>query len=73
MDERYAAGVIGGSHLSGAACEAIIPETVDELKAFDLKMIVPGHCTGWRAIHKLVETFGEDRAIPSAVGRTHRF
>lgn len=66
-------GVIGGFHLSGAACEAIIPETVEDLKAFDLKVIVPGHCTGWRAIHKLVETFGEDRVIPSAVGRTHRF
>ena len=66
-------GVIGGFHLSGDACEAIIPETIEDLKAFDLKMIVPGHCTGWRAIHKLVETFGEDRVVPSAVGRTHRF
>lgn len=66
-------GVMGGFHLSGAACEAIIPETVEDLKAFDLKMIVPGHCTGWRAVHKLVEAFGEDRVVPSAVGRTHRF
>lgn len=66
-------GVMGGFHLSGAACEAIIPETVEDLKAFDLQMIVPGHCTGWRAIHKLVETFGEGRVVPSAVGRTHRF
>ncbi|MGQ0486665.1 MAG: MBL fold metallo-hydrolase [Hyphomicrobiales bacterium] len=66
-------GVMGGFHLSGAACEAIIPETVEDLKAFDLKMIVPGHCTGWRAIQKLVEAFGEHRVVPSAVGRTHRF
>lgn len=65
-------GVMGGFHLSGAACEAIIPETIEDMKAFDLKMIVPGHCTGWRAVHRLVETFGEDRVIPSAVGRSHR-
>jgi 7,8-dihydropterin-6-yl-methyl-4-(beta-D-ribofuranosyl)aminobenzene 5'-phosphate synthase len=66
-------GVMGGFHLSGAACEAIIPETVEDLKAFDLKVIVPGHCTGWRAVHRLVETFGEGCVVPSAVGRTHRF
>jgi 7,8-dihydropterin-6-yl-methyl-4-(beta-D-ribofuranosyl)aminobenzene 5'-phosphate synthase len=66
-------GVMGGFHLSGGACEAIIPETVEDMKQFDLQMIVPGHCTGWRAIHKLVEAFGEDRVVPSAVGRTHHF
>lgn len=66
-------GVMGGFHLSGGACEAIIPETVEDMKQFDLQMIVPGHCTGWRAIHKLVETFGEDRVVPSAVGRIHHF
>lgn len=66
-------GVVGGFHLSGQACEAIIPETIEDLKTFDLKSIVPGHCTGWRAIHKLVETFGEDRVVPSAVGRRYLF
>jgi 7,8-dihydropterin-6-yl-methyl-4-(beta-D-ribofuranosyl)aminobenzene 5'-phosphate synthase len=65
--------VIGGFHLSGPANEAIIPETVADLSAFDLKMLVPGHCTGWRAVHRLVEAFGEERVVPSAVGRTHRF
>ena len=56
-----------------AEAQATLRETIEDLKAFDLKMVVPGHCTGWRAIHKLVETFGEDRVVPSAVGRTHRF
>jgi 7,8-dihydropterin-6-yl-methyl-4-(beta-D-ribofuranosyl)aminobenzene 5'-phosphate synthase len=65
--------VMGGFHLSGGGCEAIIPETIEDMKAFDLKIIVPGHCTGWRAIHRLVETFSEDRVIPSAVGRSHQF
>ncbi|NQV19886.1 MAG: MBL fold metallo-hydrolase [Rhodospirillales bacterium] len=66
-------GVMGGFHLSGAANEKIIPETVEDMKAFDLKMIVPGHCTGWRAIHALVNAFGEEIVVPSAVGRRHRF
>lgn len=65
--------VVGGFHLSGAACEAIIPQTVEDLKAFDLAMLVPGHCTGWRAVHRLVSAFGEDRVVPSAVGRRHMF
>jgi len=66
-------GVMGGFHLSGAACEAIIPETVEDLKSFNLKEIIPGHCTGWRAVHKLIETFGEDVVIMSAVGQSHQF
>lgn len=66
-------GVMGGLHLSGAACEAIIPETIEDLKSFNLKQITPGHCTGWRATHKLVETFGEETVIMSAVGQSHQF
>lgn len=66
-------GVMGGFHLAGKTFEAIIPETVEDLRAFGLKVIVPGHCTGWRAVHRLVETFGEAVVIPSAVGRHHSF
>ena len=66
-------GVMGGFHLSGKECEAIIPKTIEDMKSFGLKVIVPGHCTGWRAVHKLVETFGDETVIMSAVGNTHRF
>lgn len=66
-------GVMGGFHLSGSTCEKIIPDTVEDMKAFSLTTIVPGHCTGWRAVHALVRTFGEEVVIPSAVGRTHSF
>ena len=66
-------GVMGGFHLAGAACEKIIPETVRDLADFGLEVIVPGHCTGWRAIHALLNEFGEDTVVPSAVGRLHRF
>ncbi len=66
-------GVMGGFHLSGTACEQIIPETVDDMAPFGLKMIVSGHCTGWRATHALVNAFGDQVVVPSAVGRSHRF
>jgi 7,8-dihydropterin-6-yl-methyl-4-(beta-D-ribofuranosyl)aminobenzene 5'-phosphate synthase len=60
-------GVLGGFHLAGAT-EAIIPETVDALEAFDLQLIAAAHCTGWRALGKLAQRFG-DRVVPSAVGK----
>ena len=60
--------VFGGFHLSGPT-EAIIPETVEALAAFDPALIAPGHCTGWRALTALVNAFGE-RVVPTAVGKT---
>lgn len=66
-------GVVGGFHLSGAICQKIIPETVEDMKSFGLKMIVPGHCTGWRAVHALLDAFGEGVVTPSAVGQLHAF
>ena len=60
----------GGFHLS-AANEKIIPETVRDLDSFGLTVIAPGHCTGWRATHALVDAFGENVVTPSAVGKTY--
>lgn len=62
--------VAGGFHLS-AANEKIIPETVHDLFSFNLRVIAPGHCTGWRAIQALVSKFGEEVVIPSAVGKAY--
>jgi 7,8-dihydropterin-6-yl-methyl-4-(beta-D-ribofuranosyl)aminobenzene 5'-phosphate synthase len=64
-------GVMGGFHLSGSYCESIISETIEGLRGFGLERLVPGHCTGWRATGRLVETFGEARVTPSAVGQRH--
>ena len=61
--------VMGGFHLSGSGPEKIIPETVRDLQSFDLKMIIPGHCTGWRAVTALLNAFGEGVVVPSAVGK----
>lgn len=60
--------VFGGFHLSGPT-EAIIPATIAALAPFDLTLIAPGHCTGWRALTALVNAFGE-RVVPTAVGKT---
>lgn len=64
-------GVLGGFHLSGAT-EAIIPQTVDALAEFDLKVIAAAHCTGWRATGALSARFGE-KVVPSAVGKRFTF
>jgi 7,8-dihydropterin-6-yl-methyl-4-(beta-D-ribofuranosyl)aminobenzene 5'-phosphate synthase len=52
--------------------ERIIPETVAGLKPFDIQFLIPGHCTGWRAVHALANTYG-DRVSQSAIGTTYRF
>lgn len=65
--------VMGGLHLSGAAPEKVIPETVQGLTAFGLQMIVPAHCTGWRAVTALVNTFGDGVVAPAAVGKHYTF
>lgn len=64
--------VMGGFHLSGAAIEPIIPDTVARMADFDLDIIVPAHCTWFRAVTALVNKF-EDRVLPSAVGRLYQF
>jgi len=46
-------GFIGGLHLTGGIFEKIIPETIQDLTTIHPDIIVPGHCTGWRAMHLL--------------------
>jgi 7,8-dihydropterin-6-yl-methyl-4-(beta-D-ribofuranosyl)aminobenzene 5'-phosphate synthase len=66
-------GVLGGLHLAGAAMERLIPDTVAHLKQFELQQIMPAHCTGWRALHALLNEFGESVVTPSAVGSRFTF
>jgi 7,8-dihydropterin-6-yl-methyl-4-(beta-D-ribofuranosyl)aminobenzene 5'-phosphate synthase len=65
-------GVMGGLHLSGPTYEPLIARTVEDMASFNLKRLVVGHCTGWRALNALVAAFG-DAVIPEAVGHTHHF
>jgi len=59
--------VLGGLHLSGTN-ERVIPQTVEALRSFDLTVIAAGHCTGWRALGALAETF-EEKLAPLSVGK----
>jgi 7,8-dihydropterin-6-yl-methyl-4-(beta-D-ribofuranosyl)aminobenzene 5'-phosphate synthase len=59
--------LIGGFHLSGPLFEAIIPQTVEELKAAALGVVVPGHCTGWKAVHAIAQAMPE-AFIQNSVG-----
>ncbi len=61
------AAVVGGFHLSGPAFEPIIDPTVDALAAFHPEVVVPAHCTGWRAGHALATRL-PDAYVPNSVG-----
>lgn len=59
--------VIGGFHLTGALFERIIPPTVAALKELSPAVIVPAHCTGWKATHALARELPE-AFVPNSVG-----
>ena len=59
--------LMGGLHLTGRIFEPIIPPTVAALKAIAPQLIMPGHCTGWKATHQLAHEL-PDAYIPSSVG-----
>ena len=64
--------VAGGFHLVGPN-EPIIPQTVEAMKDFGLKVIAAGHCTGWRAVTALMNAFGDSIVDPSVVGKRYAF
>lgn len=64
--------VMGGLHLAGPN-EEIIPQTVEGLRAFGLKTIAAGHCTGWRGMTALANAFGDKILAPTAVGKRYTF
>jgi 7,8-dihydropterin-6-yl-methyl-4-(beta-D-ribofuranosyl)aminobenzene 5'-phosphate synthase len=49
--------ILGGFHLSGPFFEKIIEETIAELKKINPQVLVPMHCTGWKAIQRFSEEF----------------
>jgi len=62
--------VIGGFHLSGPAFEPVIDPTAAALAELAPELIVPGHCTGWRAQHTLAALL-PDAWVQSSVGTTY--
>ena len=59
--------MFGGFHLGGPAFERIIEPTVAALTAMEPSVIVPAHCTGWKAQHRFAAAM-PDAFIPNAVG-----
>ena len=55
---------IGGLHLTGGIFEKTIPQTIEGLEEIAPDVIVPGHCTGWKAAHQI------SRALPAAYVQT---
>ncbi len=59
--------VIGGFHLNGPLFEPLIPRVLADLSAMSPAVVVPAHCTGWRARHAMSATFG-GAYVPNTVG-----
>jgi 7,8-dihydropterin-6-yl-methyl-4-(beta-D-ribofuranosyl)aminobenzene 5'-phosphate synthase len=69
IDTVYA--FIGGLHLTGGLFEAIIPRTIAELAAIGPAIVVPGHCTGWKATHEVARQLSEAYIQTSVGTRLH--
>jgi 7,8-dihydropterin-6-yl-methyl-4-(beta-D-ribofuranosyl)aminobenzene 5'-phosphate synthase len=64
VSEIYA--IVGGFHLLGASDERL-DSTVNELMKLNPKVLRPGHCTGARAVCRLMQAF-KDRCEPLCSG-----
>jgi len=62
--------LIGGLHLGGPHFEPSIGPTVAALTALAPDLVVPGHCTGWRAQHALAAAL-PDAWVQSSTGTTY--
>ncbi len=63
--------VLGGFHLSGPS-EPIIEPTVKAMQAIAPALVVPTHCTGWKAINAFAAAMPQQFALNS-VGTTYLF
>lgn len=61
--------VIGGFHLTGAFLAPMIPPTVAALEKINPRYLMPGHCTGWSAMHHIACAMPE-AFLPISVGTT---
>jgi 7,8-dihydropterin-6-yl-methyl-4-(beta-D-ribofuranosyl)aminobenzene 5'-phosphate synthase len=59
--------LLGGFHLNGPLFEPLIPRVLDEISAMNPGVLVPAHCTGWRAQHAMSARFPA-AFVPNAVG-----
>jgi 7,8-dihydropterin-6-yl-methyl-4-(beta-D-ribofuranosyl)aminobenzene 5'-phosphate synthase len=67
--EQSIAAIVGGFHLSGPMFEPVIAPTVAAFEELAPSLLVPAHCTGWRAVQQLSSRF-PDAFVPCCVGTT---
>jgi 7,8-dihydropterin-6-yl-methyl-4-(beta-D-ribofuranosyl)aminobenzene 5'-phosphate synthase len=70
--EYRIAGFVGGLHLTGGLFEPIIDQTVAALQELQIGVVLPAHCTGWRAVHALARAMPNAFVQPS-IGTVFRF
>ncbi len=70
IEQIYA--LLGGLHLTGALFEPIIPQTIEALQLISPAVVVPAHCTGWRATQRIAQVMPE-AFVPNSVGTTFVF
>jgi 7,8-dihydropterin-6-yl-methyl-4-(beta-D-ribofuranosyl)aminobenzene 5'-phosphate synthase len=59
--------LLGGFHLGGPLFEPLIPRVLTDLATMNPGVLVPAHCTGWRAQHAMSARFPA-AFVPNTVG-----
>ncbi len=62
---------MGGMHLTGGIFEKIISQTIQDVAKVHPDIIIPGHCTGWKAMHLISREMPEAYVQGSAGTRIH--
>jgi len=70
IEKIYA--ILGGFHLAGKNFESRIEKTVNKLKEINPRIIVPCHCTGWKATHAIANALPK-AFISNSVGNRYQF
>jgi 7,8-dihydropterin-6-yl-methyl-4-(beta-D-ribofuranosyl)aminobenzene 5'-phosphate synthase len=63
--------IFGGFHLAGKEFEKRIRATIEELKEINPELIVPSHCTGWRALISIAQGFS-NAFVCNSVGNIYQ-
>jgi 7,8-dihydropterin-6-yl-methyl-4-(beta-D-ribofuranosyl)aminobenzene 5'-phosphate synthase len=69
---RQIVGFVGGFHLTGAVFEPVIEPTIAVVTDLGVERLMPGHCTGWKATHRLAQAL-PDAFVQPSVGTVLRF
>ena len=63
--------IMGGFHLIGDIGEPTIKRTIEEMKRLDPEVIVPCHCTGFKAMQEFQRTFPEAFVLNASGTKIH--